>query len=148
METTMVLASLLVACTVQPHRLEEHHYQAETRKPYADVLAELELAITEQNFRITGHNKIGSVIREREGKPYPDYDSFQFCNLTTAREILDLSPAAVTWMPCNITVRQEGNRVIVTTTLLPTNAGDARLNALAARINQQLKQIIDFAVEQ
>jgi hypothetical protein len=32
------------------------YYQAETNKPYADVLAELEIAISEQNFRITGIN--------------------------------------------------------------------------------------------
>ncbi|MBM3202954.1 DUF302 domain-containing protein [Candidatus Woesearchaeota archaeon] len=145
---TLVLAGLLGSCAVQFHAPTAHRYQAETRKAYADVLAELELAITEQNFRITGHNKIGSVIREREGRPYPDYDTFQFCNLTTAREILDLSPAAVTWMPCNITARQAGDKVILTTTLLPTDARDGRLNALAARINRQLKQIIDFAVEE
>ncbi|MEY4195847.1 MAG: hypothetical protein RLZZ226_2215 [Pseudomonadota bacterium] len=148
----LLLGSLVTACTpLSPSpeavRPGGRYYQAETGKAYADVLSELELAITEHNFRITGHNKIGSVIREREGKPYPDYDSFQFCNLTTAREILDLAPAAVIWMPCNITVRQAGSQVIVTTLLLPTDSTDARLNALATRINQQLKQIVDFAVE-
>ncbi|MGI9213342.1 MAG: DUF302 domain-containing protein [Methylococcaceae bacterium] len=143
----LLLSVWLTGCTGVLPRPERHLYQAETGKPYADVLAELELAITEQNFRITGHNKIGSVIREREGQSYPDYDTFQFCNLTTAREILDISPEAVTWMPCNITLRQEGLKVIVTTTLLPTDSANVRLNTLAERINRQLQQIVDFAVE-
>lgn len=144
----ILIMLLLVACAVRPVPPETRWYQAETLKPYADVLAELELAITEQNFRITGHNKIGSVIRDREGKAYPDYDTFQFCNLTTAREILDIAPAAVSWMPCNIAVRSEGGKVIVTTALLPTDSSDVKLNTLAERINRQLKQIVDFAVEE
>ncbi len=144
----ILMTLLLTACTAHPVTPETRSYIGVTSKPYADVLAELELAITEQNFRITGHNKIGSVIRDREGKPYPDYDTFQFCNLTTAREILDIAPSAVAWMPCNIAVRSEAGKVVVTTVLLPTDSTDAKLNVLAERINRQLKQIIDFAVEE
>lgn len=122
-------------------------YQAETTKPYADVLAELELAITERNFRITGHNKIGSVIREREQIAFPDYDTLQFCNLTLARAMLDLSPAWVKYMPCNITTRTEKGRVYITTHLLPTDAADPRLNEFARTMNEKLKEIVDFAAE-
>lgn len=123
-------------------------YQAETAtKPYADVLAEVELAITERNFRITGHNKIGSVIREREHIDFPEYDTLQFCNLTLARRVLEISPEAVVYMPCNVTVRTQDGRTIVTTHLLPTDTPDPRLNAFAAEMNEKLKAIVDFAVE-
>jgi uncharacterized protein (DUF302 family) len=122
-------------------------YQAESSKPYADVLAELELAIAEHNFRITGHNHIGSVIRARESIPFPDYDTLQFCNLTQAREMLEISPAAVAYMPCNIAVRSENGKVIVTTHLLPADTENEKLNVFFIDINQQLKQIVDFAVE-
>jgi uncharacterized protein (DUF302 family) len=61
------------------------YYQAETNKPYADVLAELEIAISEQNFRITGHSRVGKVIRDRGSKDFPEYDTLQFCNLTHAK---------------------------------------------------------------
>lgn len=126
---------------------EPRDYTRETmHKSYQDVLAELELAITERNFRITGHNRIGSVIRERDGIDFPDYDSLQFCNLTEARAMLEQSPAAVAWMPCNISVRSEGSRVIVTTHLLPTRNHPKTLNAMTRRINSQLKEIVDFAV--
>lgn len=124
------------------------YYSAETAtKSYADVLAELEVAITERNFRITGHNKIGSVIREREGIAFPDYDTLQFCNLTQARVMLEMSPASVAWMPCNVAVRSEGGKVIVTTHLLPTDSSDPRLNEFARNMNQELKAIVHFAVE-
>jgi uncharacterized protein (DUF302 family) len=138
--------ALLSACDLrQP---EPQYYSAETAtKSYADVLAELEVAITERNFRITGHNKIGSVIREREGIAFPDYDTLQFCNLTQARVMLEMSPASVAWMPCNVAVRSEGGKVIVTTHLLPTNSSDPRLNEFARNMNEELKAIVHFAVE-
>jgi uncharacterized protein (DUF302 family) len=142
------LAATLCGCATRQPVDPPGYYQAATTKPYADVLAELELAITERNFRITGHNKIGSVIREREHIAFPDYDTLQFCNLTYAREMLEISPAAVVYMPCNITVRSEGERVVVTTHLLPTDGRDQRLNAFAGKMNVQLRQIVDFAVEE
>jgi uncharacterized protein (DUF302 family) len=122
-------------------------YEAKTTKPYADVLAELELAITEQNFRITGHNHIGSVIRERDNIPFPDYDTFQFCNLGLARQMLEISPAAVAYMPCNVAVSSQGGQVVITTRLLPTDGPDARLNAFFQGLNEKLKKIVDFAAE-
>ncbi len=142
-----LLPLLLPGCATRAPLAPPGYYQAETGKPYADVLAELELAITERNFRITGHNKIGSVIRDRENIAFPDYDTLQFCNLTYAREMLEISPAAVSYMPCNVAVRSERGKVIVTTHLLPTDSADPRLNAFARKMNEQLKQIVDFAVE-
>lgn len=126
---------------------ESPFYSRETtHKSYQDVMAELEIAITERNFRITGHNRIGSVIRERDGIEFPEYDSFQFCNLTEARVMLEISPAAVSWMPCNISLRSEGDRVIVTTHLLPLHNSNRKLDEFSTQINQRLKDIVDFAV--
>ncbi len=145
---TLTLLALLAVCAGQKSKPTEPFYQAETVKPYADVLAELEVAITEQNFRITGHNHIGSVIRSRDNIECPDYDTIQFCNLTLAREMLEMSPAAVAYMPCNISVRSENGKVIVTTHLLPVDGADEKLNAFFARMNEKLKRIVDFAVDQ
>jgi uncharacterized protein (DUF302 family) len=142
------LAALLGGCsTALSHEPSPGYYTASTTKPYGDVMAELELAITERNFRITGHNKIGSVIRERDHIPFPDYDTVQFCNLTHARVMLEIEPAAVRYMPCNVAVRQEGDKVVVTTHLLPTDSVSPDLNAFAVKMNEQLKAIVDFAVE-
>ncbi|CAI8974504.1 DUF302 domain-containing protein [Methylocaldum szegediense] len=141
-----VLLFILSGCAAQKEP-ESLYYQAETTKPYEDVLAELELAITEQNFRITGHNKIGSVIRDRENISFPDYDTIQFCNLTLAREMLEISPESVIHMPCNVAVRSQNGKVIVTTHLLPTRSPNPRMNEFARKMNEKLKQIVDFAVE-
>ncbi len=146
----LVLAFLWVSLSacVQPQFAEQARwYQVSTSKSYADVLAELELAITEHNFRITGHNHIGSVIRQRDNIDFPDYDTFQFCNLTLARQMLEISPAAVVYMPCNIAVRAENGKVVIATHLLPTDGPDERLNAFFRDMNEKLKKIVDFAAD-
>jgi uncharacterized protein (DUF302 family) len=133
------------ACTSEEKATE--YYSRETgKKSYQDVMAELELAITERNFRITGHNKIGSVIRERDGIDFPDYDSLQFCNLTEARVMLEMSPETVAWMPCTVSLRLENGKVVVTTHLLPIHNKDPRLNQFAETMNQRLREIVNFAV--
>ncbi len=139
----------VAACTAQPPTPGPISYEKATAaKPYDDVLAELELAITEQNFRITGHNHIGSVIRSRENIAFPDYDTLQFCNLTLAKQMLEMSPATVAYMPCNVAVRSENGRVIVTTHLLPEDSDNEKLNAFFREMNGKLRRIVDFAVDQ
>ena len=138
---------LLPACAAPPPQPAQAWYEASTAKPYGDVLAELELAITEQNFRVTGHNHIGSVIRQRDNIAFPDYDTLQFCNLELARHMLEISPAAVAHMPCNIAVRAENGKTHITARLLPEDNADARLNAFFRGLNGKLKKIVDFAAE-
>jgi len=146
--TIFALLTLFLPAFSHQRAIEpDRWYQAESIKPYDDVLAELELAITENNFRITGHNHIGSVIRQRDNVAFPDYDTIQFCNLTLARQMLEMSPAAVAYMPCNIAVRSEKGKVVIVTHLLPTDGPNGKLNAFFKEMNVKLKKIVDFAAQ-
>jgi len=145
----LLLTSLLIlsACAQTPTGEFTPYYQAETDKLYADVLAELEIAISEHNFRITGHSRVGKVIRDRGTKDFPEYDTLQFCNLTHAKTLLLMSPHAVRHMPCNIVTYQFKGKTIVRTHLMPTNTNNPELNRFSADMNIMLKAIVDFAVE-
>jgi len=124
------------------------YYQAETQKPYDDVLAELEIAIAEHNFRITGHSRVGKVIRDRGTKDFPNYDTLQFCNLSHAKTLLLMSPHAVSYMPCNIVIYDFEGKTIVKTHLLATDTDNKALNRFSEKMNKMLKHIVDFAVEE
>jgi uncharacterized protein (DUF302 family) len=137
----------IAGCATQPGEFIPY-YQVETLKPYNDVLSELELAISDNNFRITGHSRVGKVIRERGAKDFPEYDTIQFCNLTHAKTILLISPEAIRHMPCNVVTYQNQGKTIVRTHLLPTDTDNEELNRFSARMNEQLKQIVDFAVDE
>jgi len=135
-----LIASLLLitGCAQAPKGEFVPFYQAETEKPYADVLAELEIAISENNFRITGHSRVGKVIRDRGTKNFPDYDTVQFCNLTHAKTLLLMSPHAVRFMPCNVVTYQYKGKTIVRTHLMPIDSDNPELNAFFERMNNIL----------
>lgn len=147
---TVILASLLslFGCSTLPPNSEIiQYYEASTSKPYDDVLNEVQGAIAEHNFRITGHSRVGKVIRERGAKDFPEYDTLQFCNLTHAKTLLEISPHSVRHMPCNIVIYQFQGKTIVKTHLMPTDTDNAELNLFSGKMNQMLKEIVDFAVE-
>ncbi len=148
---TFIFVSLIVnvSCTSIAENSEIiSFYQAETLKPYDDVLAEIEIAIAEHNFRITGHSRVGKVIRDRGTKNFPEYDTIQFCNLTHAKTLLLMSPHAVNHMPCNIVVYDFNGKTIVKTQLLPIDTNHKELNQFSKEMNTKLKQIVNFAVEE
>jgi uncharacterized protein (DUF302 family) len=144
----IILLIIPVGCAVVPSELNKLSYQVETLKPYDDVLAELEIAIAEHNFRITGHSRIGKVIRERGTPDFPEYDTVQFCNLTHAKTLLLMAPHAVEYMPCNVVIYQFAGKTIIKTHLLPINTGQEELDRFMQQMNSELKQIVDFAAEE
>ena len=120
--------------------------QASTDKAFEDVAEEIEFAITERNFRITGRNVIGKALRKRGYRDFPDVEVIHFCNLENAREVLMLEPGFVAQMPCRITLHEQDGRVIISAVLLPEDNADERINAFARRLNRQLREIVDFAL--
>jgi uncharacterized protein (DUF302 family) len=144
----LVTLVFIASCASQPAAEIADYYQAETSKPYDDVLAELEIAISEHNFRITGHSRVGKVIRERGTTDFPDYDTIQFCNLTRAKDMLLMSPHAIQYMPCNVVTYAYEGETIVKIHLLPTDTDNPKLNQFYGKINVMLKAIVDFAVEE
>ena len=146
----LVTLSFIISCATQQQSSAEltHYYQAETTKPYDDVLAELEIAISEHNFRITGHSRVGKVIRNRGTADFPEYDTIQFCNLTRAKEMLLMSPHDIRHMPCNVVTYAFEGKTIVKIRLLPIETDNPKLKQFYGKMNQILKQIVDFSVEE
>jgi uncharacterized protein (DUF302 family) len=146
-----IIATLVVIASCAntlPKKESPAYYQANTIKPYDDVLAELEIAISEHNFRMTGHSRVGKVIRDRGTKNFPNYDTLQFCNLTHAKTLLEMSPHSIQHMPCNVITYEYQGKTIVKTRLLPINSDNKKLNSFAKKMNTRLKAIVDFAVEE
>jgi uncharacterized protein (DUF302 family) len=123
------------------------YYEAATLKPYDDVLAELEIAISEQNFRITSHSRVGKVIRDRGAVSFPDYDTIQFCNLSHAKTLLEISPDAIRHMPCSVVVYTRDEQTVIKARLLPVDGDDPELNIFSESINELLRRIVDYAAE-
>jgi len=117
-----------------------------TAKSFADVIFDLNFAITEHNLRITGRNTIGEGLRERGYSDFPDVEVIHFCSLELAREVLLIDPGFVAQMPCRITVHEQDGETVISLILLPLDHADARVNAFARRMNGMLTDIVHFVV--
>ncbi len=129
-------------------RTEMVRLRATTDKAYQDVVDELDFAITERNFRLTGRNVVGSAIRKRGHPEFPDVEVIHFCNLENAREVLEIDPEFVAQMPCRVMVNTSGDQTVINMILLPENNGDERIDRFARRLNQDLRAIVDFVLEE
>ena len=122
-------------------------YERATPKVLAEVLDDLDFAITERNFRITGRLSIGKAIRERDGGSFPDYEVILFCNLGLAKNMLELEPEYVVFCPGKVAVRDTSAGIIISAPLLPEDTDRPALNALSARINGLIRQIVDYGAQ-
>ena len=141
--TSLLLAVFMLAAAVAQEG--SVRYRVLTDKPFTDVVEEVEFAITEHNFRITGSNRIGAVISSRAGAAFPDSLVIHFCNLEYARQFLEVEPDYLLYMPCKVAVAEQEDQVVIETLLLPED--DPRLHAISVEVNAILRAIVDFAAE-
>lgn len=123
-------------------------YERTTAKPVAETVEDLEFAISERNFRITGQLHVGRGIRERDHVVFPDNEVLLFCNLGLTRRMLELDPGFINFCPARVTVRDNGGTTHISAPLVPEPAGgDPELLTLARRINRLLREIVDYGTE-
>ena len=138
-----VIAAMLVvlgltACSAPPGQDRAPRYTVTTSKPFEEVLADLEFAIGEHNFRLTGRDSIGAAIAERDASAFPSATVVHFCNLEYARRLLELDPRYLLHMPCRIALYEQAGRVTIEARLLP----ESDPAAVSARVNAILRAIV------
>lgn len=121
-------------------------YERTTMKSVAETVEDLEFAITERNFRITGRLNVGHGIRTRDGGAFPDNEVLLFCNLGLTRRMLERDPGYINYCPARIAVRDQDGTTHISAPLLPA-AADPELAALARHINGLLREIVDYGIE-
>ena len=124
----------------------EDIYRVATERDYDDVFEDIEFAVTEHNFRLTGGNHIGSAISARGFAPFPRSDIIHFCNLEYARQFLLAAPDYLLNMPCKIVMYEADGKIIVEARLL--DESDARVVDLARQVNSILQSIVDYATNE
>lgn len=137
-----VLVALPVTLTGVWAHAEGIRYHVDTDKPYPEVVADLKVAISEHNYRITGENVIGEALTQRHDRGFPKSLVVHFCNLEHAREILAAAPDFLLHMPCKVAVYEFAAKVRIETWMLPQ---DARVSAAVQRVNSILRAIVNEA---
>jgi len=137
-------AIFLAACT---HESSQRIYQKTSPYNYEDTLLNLDIAISEHNYRIIHRSNIGQAIRDRGEKDYPLSTVISFCNITYAKEMMEINSDLINDMPCIMTVRETKNSVIIGTKLMSLQSKNKHQIDFAKRINSNLKSIIAATIE-
>lgn len=135
---TVVLFGL-AACYPAPH---DRHFQATSPYDFNETMQNLDIAISEFNYRIIHRSEIGQAVRDRGEDDFPLSTIVSFCNITHAREMMLINDDLINDMPCNVAVRETTDGVIVSTRLMDETAGSDTQQAFARKININLKKII------
>jgi len=143
--TVIVFLSIILSACNQNET--SRIYQQSSHDNYEDTLQNLDIAISEHNYRIIHRSNIGQAIRDRGDKDYPLSTVISFCNITYAKEMMEINSDLINDMPCIVTVREEVKGVIVGTKLMKINSDNPLQNDFAHRINSNLISIIEATVE-
>ncbi len=144
---TFCLSLNLFSCsnnTVNEHTSSYEKYSVED---FENTLMNLDIAISEHNYRIIHRSTIGQAIRDRGEKDFPLSTITEFCNITSAREMMEINPDLINAMPCRIAVREDPDGVLVSTRLMNESVSNPKQAEFAKRINQNLKAIIADTVQ-
>lgn len=142
-----ILILTLFAITGCNNNFENSIYQKLSPYDFEDTLLNLDIAISEHNYRIIHRSQIGQAVRDRGDKDFPLSTITNFCNITYAKEMMIINPDLINAMPCNVSVREQDNQVIVSTKLMEDNTKNSRQNKFAQRINNNLRSIVEATVE-
>jgi uncharacterized protein (DUF302 family) len=145
----LILFFLQSGCSteVDNHTSQAAYYQLTTEKLLEEVLDDTIFAITERNFRITGHLHIGKGIRDRKNPDFPDYEVLLYCNLAYAKKMLELDTEMINSCPGRITVRQDDEKVVITAPLWPVDMKNEELKSHMQEMNILVREIVDYAAD-
>ncbi|THK40309.1 DUF302 domain-containing protein [Methylophaga sp. SB9B] len=113
---------------------------------YQETLENLDIAISEFNYRIIHKSEIGSAIQERGDEDFPLSVVISFCNITYAKQMMLINEQLINDMPCIITVRESETGVIIGTRLMEEKVADKEQAEFAAKINDNLIKIMEATV--
>lgn len=133
------LMTALMAC--QP-AMPDRHFQTISPYNFAETMQNLDIAISEFNYRIIHRSDIGQAVRDRGETDFPLSTIVSFCNITYAKEMMLINDDLINDMPCNVAVRETTEGVIISTRLMDETAGNEAQQNFARKINQNLKKII------
>jgi uncharacterized protein (DUF302 family) len=141
---SFVIAFFISACQSDT---QSRIYERESPYSFEDTLLNLDIAISEYNYRIIHRSHIGQAVRDRGDKDFPLSTITSFCNITYAKEMMQINPILINDMPCNIGVREDAGKVIIGTKLMQEDVSSPAQQAFAQKINANLKGIIGATIE-
>ena len=125
------------------------YYVAETPKPFAQAVEDLDAAVRRHNFGVLHVHDIGATLRGK-GVPFErECKVFEVCNPRQAAKVMETDMRLNMALPCRISVYTEGGRtrigMVEPDRLLGMLSDDPALRPVADEVQAQMRQMIDEA---
>ncbi|MEX0616142.1 MAG: DUF302 domain-containing protein [Methylophaga sp.] len=138
----LICLGLFTAISACQPKESDRRFQAVSPYNFAETMQNLDIAISEFNYRIIHRSDIGQAVRDRGEQDFPLSTIVSFCNITYAKEMMLINDDLINDMPCNVAVRETADGVVVSTRLMDETAGGEAQKKFALKINRNLRKII------
>lgn len=114
--------------------------------PWADAEAHVQAILKTEGFGVLTRIDVQATLHEKLGVTFPRYLILGACNPAFAHRALTIDPAAGLMLPCNVTLAEEPDAVVVrlvdpSQTMAPLMS--AELGALAAEVREKLVRVYE-----
>ncbi len=120
----------------------DRRFQAVSPYTFSETMQNLDIAVSEFNYRIIHRSDIGQAVRDRGEQDFPLSTIVSFCNITYAKEMMLINDDLINDMPCYVAVRETSDGVIISSRLMDETAGSDAQQQFAKKINANIRKII------
>ena len=93
--------------------MEHMSYDAELKLEFDAAIERVTAALKKEGFGIISRIDMHTTFKEKIDKEIPPHTILGACNPVLAHKAVTAMPEASLMLPCNVTVRQEGDGVVV-----------------------------------
>jgi uncharacterized protein (DUF302 family) len=125
---------------------QKYGYSKTVNYSFNEALERTKQALQEQGFGVQAEINISGALREKLGVEVPPQIILGACNPQLAHKALQAEPEISLLLPCNVTVRQEGQQVkvaVIDAEKLMEFVGNPELKPLAAEAKRRLQAVLE-----
>jgi uncharacterized protein (DUF302 family) len=126
--------------------VQRYGYSKTVNCSFQEALERTKKALQEQGFGIQAEINISSALREKLGVKMPEQIILGTCNPQLAYKALQAEPEISLLLPCNVTVRQDGQKAkvaVIDAEKLMEFVNNPELKPLAAEAARRLHTVLD-----
>lgn len=125
---------------------QKYGYSKTVNYSFNEALERTKKALHEQGFGVQAEINLSSALREKLGIEVPQQIILGACNPQLAHKALQAEPEIGLLLPCNVTVRQEGQQLkiaVIDAERLMEFVGNPKLRPIAEEAKRRLQAVLE-----
>lgn len=123
----------------------QYGYSKTVSGTFEQILDRVRKALQEEGFGVQAEINISNALREKLGVEVPRQLILGACNPQLAYKAMQAEPEITLLLPCNVTLRQNGDRVevaVIDAGKMMQFVGNPELRPIAEEVNRRLQSVL------